>query len=246
MVVFLPPLRHSDMSETRSLRKASPTPAWSYSSIKLFEQCPKKYFHLKVAKDFVEYPTEATLYGGKFHKAAEEYIKGGIPLPEYFNFAKEALDKLNSMDGEKLCEYRMGLTRDLEPCTFGSRNVWWRGIVDLAILDRERNKAFIVDYKTGKSAQYADKDQLELMALAIFKHFPEITQVKAGLLFVVCNAFVKDKYDHEMQEDAWQKWTGQYDRLLEAYSTGVWNPKTSGLCRKHCPVLSCTHNGKNN
>ena len=27
---------------------------WSYSSLKLFEQCPRKYYHLRVAKDFKE------------------------------------------------------------------------------------------------------------------------------------------------------------------------------------------------
>lgn len=97
MVISSSPLQHSDMFETKSLHKTPQTPAWSYSSIKLFEQCPKKYFHLKVAKDVTEPPTEATLYGGRFHRAAEDYIKEGIPLPEYFNFAKEALDKLNSM-----------------------------------------------------------------------------------------------------------------------------------------------------
>ena len=30
------------------------SPAWSYSSITLFDQCPKKYYHLRVAKDIKE------------------------------------------------------------------------------------------------------------------------------------------------------------------------------------------------
>jgi hypothetical protein len=29
-----------------------------------------------------------------------------------------------------------------------------------------------------------------------------------------------------------------------AYDNDVWNPKPSGLCRKHCSVLSCSHNGR--
>ena len=32
------------------------------------------------------------------------------------------------------------------------------------------------------------------MALAIFKHFPKVQKVKAGLAFVVCDDFVKAKY----------------------------------------------------
>jgi hypothetical protein len=102
-----------------------------------------------------------------------------------------------------------------------------------------------VDYKTGKSAKYADTGQLELMALGVFKHFPKITKVRAGLLFVVCNAFVKDKYDVTMQPKLWAKWLRQYSRIEAAYESDKWNPNPSGLCRKHCSVMSCPHNGQN-
>ena len=88
----------------------------------------------------------------------------------------------------------MGLTESLEPCGFYADNVWWRGIADLVILDADNHIAWVVDYKTGKSARYADKGQLELMALATFKHFPVVKEVRAGLLFVVCNQLIKDKY----------------------------------------------------
>ena len=30
------------------------SPTWSYSAIKMFEQCQRKYFHLKVKKDYKE------------------------------------------------------------------------------------------------------------------------------------------------------------------------------------------------
>jgi len=151
-------------------------PAWSFSSIKTFDQCPKKYYHLKVAKDYEEnFETEAILYGNEFHKAAEEYVKGVVDnLDPRFEYAEGALNRLKGMKGEKLCEHKMGLTANLDPCGFFDSNVWFRGVVDLAILDRESGIARVIDYKTGKSAKYADKGQLELMALAIFKHFPEI------------------------------------------------------------------------
>ena len=87
-------------------------PAWSLSSIKTFDQCPKKYYHVKVAKDYEEnFETEAILYGNEFHKAAEDYVGGTVDkLDPRFDYAKTVLDKLLSMKGEKLCEYRMGLT----------------------------------------------------------------------------------------------------------------------------------------
>lgn len=218
-------------------------PAWSFSSIKTFDQCPKKFYHLKVVKDYQEDQNAAHLtYGTAFHEAAEFYIRDDKPLPPEFNYAKASLDKLKAMPGEKLCEYEMGLTANLAPCGFKDPDVWWRGIADLIIL--RGDMAFVLDYKTGKSAKYADKGQLELMALAVFKHFPQVKRVKAGLLFVVANAFPKAEYTIQEEPILWNKWLADYGKMKKAYETGVWNPRTSGLCKKHCVVLSCPHNGR--
>ena len=218
-------------------------PAWSFSSIKTFDQCPKKFYHLKVAKDFQEdQNAEHLIYGTRFHEAAEFYIRDDKPLPHEFHYAKASLDRLKAFPGEKLCEYEMGLTENLEPCGFKAPNVWWRGIADLIVL--RDDMAFVLDYKTGKSAKYADKGQLELMALAVFKHFPQVKRVKAGLLFVVANAFPKAEYTREQEGDIWQKWLTDYAKMKMAYETGVWNPRTSGLCKKHCVVMACPHNGR--
>jgi hypothetical protein len=218
-------------------------PAWSYSSIKLFDQCPKKYYHLRVVKDVKEPPTDAIMYGKLFHEAAELYIKDGTPIPPQFSFAKNALDGLKQIKGEKLCEYEMGLTENLEPCGFKDPNVWWRGVADLVILDGK--EARCLDYKTGKSAKYADTDQLELMALAMFKHFPELEKVKGALFFVISKNFIKDSYAAENQDKMWARWLAEFNRLKLAYEKDVWNPRPSGLCRRYCPVLECSHNGRN-
>lgn len=218
-------------------------PAWSYSSIKAYGQCPKKFYHLKVIKDVKEPETEAMLYGTQFHEAAEFYVRDNTPLPPQFVFVKSALDNLKQLPGNKLCEYEMGLTENLEPCGFKDENVWWRGIADLLIINGD--EARCVDYKTGKSAKYADTDQLELMALAIFKHFPEVKKVKAGLLFVISKNFIKDSYSADNQDKMWTKWFAEHNRMKMSYENGVWNPRPSGLCKKHCLVLECPHNGRN-
>ena len=72
-------------------------PAWSYSSISLFEQCPKKYYHIRVAKDIKEPDSEQIIYGKEVHLAAEEYIRDGKPIPEKFAYIKPMLDKLNEI-----------------------------------------------------------------------------------------------------------------------------------------------------
>lgn len=221
-------------------------PPWSFSSIKTYDQCPKKYYHLRVAKDFKEDDNkEHLLYGKQFHEAAEKYIRDGEPLPPQFMFVKGALDNLNKLPGEKLCEFKMGLKEDLSACGFFDPDVWWRGVADLIILDEEVGEARVIDYKTGKSTKYADTGQLELMALAVFKHFNTIKKVKAGLLFVIAKEFVKDNYHVDNQEKMWVKWLKDYEKLKSSYANDVWNPRPSGLCRKHCVVKSCPHNGDN-
>ena len=216
---------------------------WSFSRLKAFQQCPKQFYHEKVIKQYPFKMTEAVRYGDQFHKAAENYIKEGTPLPERFGYAQKSLDILNAKEGDKLCEYRMGLTENLSPCGFSARVVWWRGIADLVIVNVDEELAWVVDYKTGKSSRYADKGQLELMALALFKHFPFVKKVRAGLLFVVCEDFIKDTYTNDQEDILWAKWVEDIESMETAFRTEVWNPKPSGLCKRHCPVIECPHNG---
>tara|TARA_R100000426_G_C4822132_1_gene110924 strand:- start:1045 stop:1716 length:672 start_codon:yes stop_codon:yes gene_type:complete len=217
---------------------------WSFSKIKAFQQCPKQFYHEKVIKQYPFKMTEAIRYGDQFHKAAEKYIRDGEELPKRFLYAKDSLDALKRKKGDKLCEYRMGLTEDLEPCGFYEDNVWWRGIADLIILNQDQGLAYVVDYKTGKSSRYADKGQLELMAMATFKHFPNVDTVRAGLLFVVCEDLVRSTYEQYEADTLWDKWMDNFQTMETAYKVDVWNPKPSGLCRQWCQVMECPHNGR--
>jgi len=216
---------------------------WSYSSINLFKQCPHKYYRLRIVKDIVEPSAEHLNYGLEVHKAAEDYLGKGTPIPEKYIFIKEHLDKLNLIKGEKLCEYKMGLTSNLEPCGFFDKDVWWRGVADLIIINGDR--AYVIDYKTGKSAKYADTKQLELLSCALFKHFPEVKKVKGGLLFVVANDLVKENFEVDNEGVYWTKWLEDTQRLEAAIQNNVWNKKPNFSCRSWCSITDCEHNGKN-
>ena len=216
---------------------------WSYSKIKAFEQCPKQFYHDKILKEVPFKETEATLYGTAFHTAAEDYIGKDVPLPGKFSFAQKMLDSLKNKQGDKLCELKLGITEDLEPCGFYDDNVWFRGIADLIILDGDL--AWVIDYKTGKSSKYADKGQLELMTLSVFKHYPQIKTVRAGLVFVISNDLVKSTYTEYDKPKLWEKWLAKYKQMETAAIEDVWNAKPNGLCRRHCPIIECVHNGAN-
>lgn len=218
---------------------------WSFSKAKAFETCPKQFYHEKILKEYPFEQTEAMRYGTELHKVCEDYIGSDVPVPKRFEFVQGMLDNLNSRRGVKVCEKKMGLTADLEPCGFFDKRVWFRGIADLIIIDVLAGVAYVIDYKTGKSAKYADKGQLELMALTVFKHYPDIKKVKAGLLFVVANNLVKEEYEIDSEPNLWEKWLGIYGKMEKAFESDVWNPRPSGLCKRHCPVLECAHNGRN-
>ena len=215
--------------------------AWSYSSIKTFEQCPKKYFHLKVAKDVKDEPGEAADYGTAVHLAAEEYIRDGKPIPEKFAFMRPVVERLASIPGEKHAELKLGVRKvpgGYEPCDFFDKSVWWRGIADLLIIDG--HKAWCIDYKTGKSARYADTKQLDLLAGAVFTHFPGVMTIKSSLLYVVSNELVKKRHVITERSQYLSVFDAQLDNLETAMENGVWNAKSGPLCG-WCPVVKCEH-----
>ena len=213
---------------------------WSYSSLALYQQCPKKYYHLKVVKDIKEPLSEAITFGNEIHKVAEEYVSKGRSIPEQYIHIEPALKALKNMPGEKLCENKLGLTADLKPCGFFDKNVWWRGVADIIIL--QGDTALTVDYKTGKSSKFAELKQLEIVSLAIFKHFPEVKKVKAGLMFLFADDFVKTAYLADSQDELWGSWVSDVGQLQASVESNMWNPKPNFTCRGWCPVTSCDHN----
>ena len=217
---------------------------FSHSSLKDFQNCPRKYYEVKVLEKYPREETEATAYGTQLHEQCELFIRDGRPLDQNFRFLQPVLDKLNAMPGRKYPEYEMALTKDLRVCNFKDPNRWVRGIADLIIVDDDNLTARVFDYKSG-SDKYPDVSQLELMSLMIFKHFPHIRSVTGGLLFVLKNSVRKCKVELDMQDKLWWKYREDVARIEQAHATGVWNPKQSGLCKKYCVVTTCEFNGRN-
>jgi RecB family exonuclease len=108
----------------------------------------------------------------------------------------------------------------------------------LLVVDGHR--AWCVDYKTGKNARYADTKQLDLLAGAVFSHFPEVTTIKSSLIYVVSGNLIPKKHVITERSQYLAVFNEQLDRLDAAMENGVWNAKTSPLCG-WCPVTTCEH-----
>lgn len=220
------------------------TVTWSHSSLKDFEGCAKRYHEVKVLQRFPFKDTVHTIYGKDVHKAIEDYGREGTPIPEQFAFVQPVVDVLLDKPGRKLFEHEMALTKDLRPCDFKSDDRWVRGIADLLIVDDDNLTARVVDWKTGND-KYPDRDQLTLMSLMVFAHFPHIRSVSSALFFIVKGSMVKHKMAREDAEAAWWDYRERVAKLEAAHEFGVWNPSQSPLCG-WCPVKECTFNTKRN
>lgn len=221
-------------------------PSFTYSSLSRFITCPRQYEAHHVLKYVPFKDTSATMYGKDLHLAAENYIGKGEPLPERFIFIKKFLDTLISIKGVKLCEYKLAIAKTedrFEYCDYEAPHRYWRGIADLVIIDEDSQKAYIVDYKTGKSAKYADTKQLALLAAAVFLEFPYIKTIKAMLLFVVSNEVVKEEYTYEKGLKIFDTLAPVLAQRSVAYETGIFNASPNGLCRQWCQATRCIHNG---
>jgi len=210
---------------------------WSHSALKDYEGCARRFHEVKVLKKFPFQDTEQTRYGKDLHLAAELYIKEGTPIPEHFAFVKPVLDALIAKPGRKFAEYEMALTEDLNPVAFNSPNRWVRGIADLIIVNDDNYTARIIDYKTGND-KYPDRDQLILMSLMVFAHFPHIKHVKSALLFVVKNSMVTHEMGLEDVEPAWWQYRERVAKFNASHAHDVWNPNRTPLCG-WCPVTNC-------
>jgi len=210
---------------------------WSFSSLKEYINCPKKYQEVRILKNYLFIETPQTIYGKEVHEALELYVRDGKPLAKNYLRFKKMVDTLIAIPGIKYPELKMALTKKMTKCHFDDNNRWVRGIADLVIVDKD--KAFIIDYKTG-SNKYPDTKQLKLMALMAFVWFPQVNKIKAGLLFCMKNSFVEQSYTRDTIYKAWKSFEQPLDRLTMSYEKDEWIPNPTPLCG-WCPVETCEH-----
>jgi hypothetical protein len=144
--------------------------------------------------------------------------------------------------GRKLAEQKMAVTVDLKPCDWFDKGAWARGIADLLIIDDDNLTAWVADWKTGNN-KYPDRDQLRLMSLLVFAHYPHIRKVNSALIFVVKDDMVKAKMGVEEFSTGWQQYRERVAKIEASVANDVWHPKQTPLCG-WCPCTGCEHNPK--
>lgn len=217
----------------------------SFSAIKTFENCPFKFRHTtkSVGGRYLFQPSEASEKGNRMHKAFEEYVLYGTPLPQEFKHHEYFMQKLKAIPGKKTCEHKMALNWNREQVDYmRGKDIWLRGQYDLMI-NPTPDTAIMIDYKTGKS-KYPDLEQLQCMSMMAFHYFPELQTINGTLIFVEENyktfkeTFTRDKMDSYVNQ-----WKQRAIPVIQALNTNTWQPRENPLCG-WCPVVECPFNTK--
>jgi hypothetical protein len=209
-------------------------PPWSYSALTSFETCPKRYFHIKVAKDVHDRPGEAALWGSTVHKHLEDRVRDGTCLPESIAAYEKIVAPIVNSSGTKLVEEPMAVNVNLQPVAWTSPDAWCRGIVDLGILSSTNSKALLIDWKTGK--RKPDNDQLMLFAGLAFSHYADLRTVTTAFVWLKECKIDKRHFERDDTAKIWTAFIPRVQRLERAYQKTNFPPKPSGLCARYCPV----------
>jgi hypothetical protein len=216
--------------------------AWSYSKIKNFESCPRKHFHIEVAKDTKEEESDNLLWGNRIHEAAAQRLgPRKVPLPAGMEFLADWIDRveIGAQGGKLLVEQKYAMTRKMEPCSYFAPTTWVRGVADALIL--KPPVALSLDWKSGKIIE--DSVQLALVGALLFAHYPEIEKIRSTFVWLKEGAQT-DVY--MTRDDLVSLWAGLMPRvqaLEQAAANQNYPPKPSGLCKRYCPVETCEYHG---
>lgn len=216
---------------------------WSFSALKSFKQCPHQFQQVKLLKRFIQGPTAATEFGTFIHAAFEDTIKANTvgELPEVAKPYQPLMETVLAVPGIKLVEHEMGLTRMGEACPYSATLAEGnavRGIADLVVINGDR--ATVLDWKTSKSAKYADTKQLHLMARMVMAHYPQVQHVRGILVFVVAGAMETQDYYRTNYDTMWADWAQAMMLAEHALKNDHQIKKPSPLC-PWCPVTDCEH-----
>jgi hypothetical protein len=207
-------------------------PAWTYSQLDSFESCPKKFFHLKVARDVVEPPSPHTEWGTRVHTAFEDALQKQQPLPEGMTQWQGLVNKISRLPGEKFTEIRLALDSSFNPTDW--KTAWSRGVADLLVVCGE--KAAVLDYKTGKRKP---SEQLDLYANYVFHHYPDVQTVRTGYIWLKDRRIDWKSHNRKHLHETWQTLLPRVRKLESAYERESWPARPSGLCNGWCPVTTC-------
>jgi hypothetical protein len=212
---------------------------WSYSRLKNFETCPKRNWHMDIAKDVKEDESDALLWGNEAHAILAKRLSKKVPLPPGFGGYEKWCRRIESIGGELYVEQKLGLTRAFGPSGYFDRGIWFRSIADAMVL--KGAVAYAGDWKTGKVLN--DSVQNVLVAACVFAHRPEIRAVHTEFIWLKDDTTTPQVIHRGDMPAFWATMLPRVAALERAHNLTEYPATPNRLCRRWCAVTSCPHHG---
>ena len=219
--------------------------SWSWSRLKNFRTCPKRHWHVDIAKDFQEDPSEALTWGNQVHDAMAKRIMKGVAMPNTMQRYDDWPQRVLAMgsDGIKLkVENKLAMDEQFQPTGFFDNATWFRCVIDVLGLGTDEKTAFTIDWKTGGKVQ-PEFEQLALSAQVLFAHYPKLDEVLALYVWLGHDTQSPAVYKRGEMQKVWADVLPMVNKMKQAADTMTYPPNPSGLCINWCPVKSCPHHG---
>jgi len=197
--------------------------AYSYSAVKLYEQCPSRYKFNRIDR-LQEPPGDAASRGSLIHSEIESIIKGELPLAS--NVVQYLIPQLNKWKlSNAQSEMQFAINEAWDLVDYKDKNAWFRGVIDLYF--EEGDTATVLDFKTGKERDYVD--QVSVYAAVVLATKPHINRVNLVIEFIDSQKNVQ--YSRITRDEL-----GKYkDELANRISTinkdNIFAANPSGLCK---------------
>lgn len=219
---------------------------WSYSGLTLFEQCPKQFWHLRIAKDVKDEPSPPQDWGKYVHTAFQNRIEHRTRLPPELERNEALLAQFDDRTQFKdvLCERKWALTRDYRPTGYFDSNVWGRCLADLIAVvpgppkDYTTDTAVVLDWKTGRPNE--NTTQLKIIAAFALNYYPLVGTVKAAFVWLKDGTITRAEVKRGEQLQVWNEILPRVNALEQAVSAATMPAKPSHLCG-WCAVKTCAH-----
>lgn len=210
--------------------------AWSFSSLEQFESCSKKYYHLRVIRDFKAGTSDAMQEGRETHDALYNRVCNDAPLPIPLRPYEPMAQRFVDAKGEKHGEMKLALNDKFQPVEFFAKDVWVRAVLDLTIV--QGTTALITDWKTGK--QKEGFDQLRLAAAILSRYMPEIEEFKLAYVWLKDREITMDAIHKDEMKSVWMEYLPRVKNIERAMKTTTFPANSTPLCG-WCPVDTCPH-----
>ena len=209
-------------------------PILSHTFLSNYENCPRKAWHMYVAKDLPwEEATPEMLEGRRQHEAFDKALKA--------NNAELAPDKVTASfvlqaDGIKEYEHKMAIAASGSPCNWQVECTFFRGVADVSIVAPPN--ALILDWKTGKKRE--DPTELEGFALLLKAHYPNLEYIGGAYVWLNYGGMGPLHDLSKAPEKAYRRIKNQWEGLKARPLEKEWNATPNALCG-WCRVKTCEH-----